>query len=141
MLDEVEITLAACSEINMDRLLHAVSKGGLNDRLDRRKAGTASDAQHRAGMILAQIGGTKGKFEFNFVTGLQRAVYVFGRNTSCDAANVKFQTALTYTVGHGIAAHRSSGKSDLGILSGGKRQRRAICRRNSYQFDVVREVI
>ena len=43
MVDEIEIAVAARSEIDMDQLLHAACNGRLDDPFDRRKARAAGD--------------------------------------------------------------------------------------------------
>src|SRR3954466_9233614 len=52
---EIDIALGTHTKVKMQRLRKAAMQCGFDDRLDRRKAAAARHAQHRTGMLRAQV--------------------------------------------------------------------------------------
>lgn len=141
MLDKVEVALAACAEVNTNRLLHAVSERGFNDGFDRRKPGAASNTQDGSGMMLAQIRRTQWKFERDLVAGLQHGMNMLRGHATRNAANMEFQVVIAMPVGHGVATGGRANELDLRILPRREQHGSSVRRRNPHLLDIVGEII
>lgn len=92
-------------------------------------------------MSIAQMRGAERRAQRHAFTRLQRGVDIARRDPARNTADVEFQFAIAWPVGHRVAARRRRPEPDVGILPGGERQGIRCFRSDPYAHDVVRQFV
>lgn len=139
-VDQIEIAIAARTEIDMYRLPHAACNCRLDDAFDRSKARPAGDAQNWSGMLFAQVGRAERPFDQHRIAKLQPRVDVLGRSPSGNSPDVEFQLSLARSACHRIVTGGNAREGEPCVLARREGKPIGLINGESDTFDVVRRV-